>query len=141
VAAGGIQPTKYWLSTLPLQTNLKELKQDWAWVTMKAEAGTGFTITPHLRRSLWVPDRRAEPFFPQSGRKSWITSPRSRHRTSARGGRVRPERHNPHSIATIRITIASYLLNASSPTRRVGQPICPERDLARPVYNAIVLTN
>ena len=37
--------------------------------------------------------------------------PQSRRRTSAREGRrVRPERHNPHSIATLRIVIARHLL-------------------------------
>ena len=37
--------------------------------------------------------------------------PRSRRRTSTREGRrVRPERHNPHSIATLRIVIARLLL-------------------------------
>ena len=37
--------------------------------------------------------------------------PRSHRRTSARAGhRVRPERHNPQSIATLRIAIARQLL-------------------------------
>ena len=43
---------------------------------------------------------------------------RSRRRTSVREDRrVRPERHNPHSIATLRIAVASDL---------IGQlPQCP----------------
>ena len=37
--------------------------------------------------------------------------PRGRSRTSARAGRrIRPERHNPTSIATLRIAIAQQLL-------------------------------
>ena len=37
--------------------------------------------------------------------------PRNRRRTSAREGRrIRPERHNPSSIATLRIAIARQLL-------------------------------
>ena len=37
--------------------------------------------------------------------------PPSRRRTSVRvGRRVRPERHNPHSIATLRIILARLLL-------------------------------
>ena len=37
--------------------------------------------------------------------------PRNHCRTSARvGRRVRPERHNPHSVATLRIVIARYLI-------------------------------
>jgi hypothetical protein len=37
--------------------------------------------------------------------------PRSRRKTFARAGRrVRPERHNPSSIATLRIAIARQLL-------------------------------
>ena len=44
--------------------------------------------------------------------------PRNRRRISAHAGRrVRPERHNPHSIATLRMVIARYL---------IGQlPQCP----------------
>ena len=39
--------------------------------------------------------------------------PRSCRRTSARAGRrIRPERHNPHSIATLRIVIARQLARA-----------------------------
>jgi hypothetical protein len=41
--------------------------------------------------------------------------PRGRRRTSAREvRRVRPERHNPHSIATLRIAIARRLLGQLS---------------------------
>ena len=37
--------------------------------------------------------------------------PSDRHRTSGHAGRrARPERHNPHSIATLRIVLARLLL-------------------------------
>ena len=49
--------------------------------------------------------------------------PRRRRRTSGRAvRRVRPERHNPHSIATLRMAIARLLL-----TRLPHCPFCGSR--------------
>src|SRR5258708_419040 len=57
--------------------------------------------------------------------------PPSRRRTSAREGhRVRPERHNPHSIATLRITIARYLL--------AQLPCCPFSLSPPPFYAPLI---
>ena len=49
-------------------------------------------------------------FFPPPQASAMLDyQPRSRYRSSARAAR-RPERHNPCSIATIRIILARYLL-------------------------------
>ena len=79
---------------------------------MKDEVGADFTITPPYvsqRMGSWWPSGTVFP--PQPAPTMLDYQPRSRRRTSAREGRrVRPERHNSHSIATLRIVIARLLL-------------------------------
>ena len=79
---------------------------------MKDEVGAAFTITPPYvlqRMGSWLPSGTVFPPQPASAMLDY--QPRSRRKTSAREGRrVRPERHNPHSIATLRIAIARQLL-------------------------------
>ena len=88
------EPTKYWFSTVPEKTSLKSLvkiaKHRWIierdYEELKQELGLGhyegrglarFSPSRHVvHRRLWVPDQRAEPFFPLSARRqSWIISP------------------------------------------------------------------
>ena len=88
---------------------------------MKDAVGGDFTITPpyvsQLMGSSW-PSGTVFPPLPASAMLDY--QPRSRRRTSAHAGRrVRPERHNPHSIATLRILIAIQLLQQL--------PHCPYR--------------
>lgn len=61
-------------------------------------------------------------FSPQPVSEILDYQPRNRRRTSVRGGRIRPERHNPHSIATIRITIARHLLQELAHCPFCGSP-------------------
>ena len=125
---GETEPTKYWLSTLPPKTKLKTLvktaKHRWIierdYEELKQELGLG-----HYEGRGWrgfhhhatlclaaygflIGERNR--FSPQPTSEILDYQPRNRRPTSGRGGRARPERHNPHSIATIRITIARYLL-------------------------------
>ena len=79
---------------------------------MKGEVGEVFTTMPlyvSLLMGFWSPSGAVFPPLPAPVMLDY--QPRSRRRTSAREGRrVRPERHNPQSIATLRIAIARYLL-------------------------------
>ena len=72
---------------------------------MKDGVGADFTITPHcasLRMGSWWPSGTVFPPLPASAMLDY--QPPSHRRTSARvGRRVRPERHNPNSIATLRM--------------------------------------
>ena len=118
---GAEEPSKYWLSNLPPRTALKDLvhtaKARWLierdYQELKQEIGLGPLRGPRLarlppprqplHRGLRLPGGRALP-FPPSG----PLHPRdgSRHlrypEASGRAVPVRPERHVPHSIATIR---------------------------------------
>ena len=125
---GEAEPAKYWLSTLSPQTKLKPLvkmaKHRWIierdYEELKQELGLG-----HYEGRGWrgfhhhatlciaaygflIAERNR--FSPQPASEILNYLPPIGRRTSARGGRVRPERHNPYSIATIRISIARYLL-------------------------------
>jgi hypothetical protein len=79
---------------------------------MKDGVGAAFTITPPYvlpHMGSWLPSGTVFP--PQPAPAMLDYQPRSRRRTTARAGRrVRPERHNPQSIATLRIAIARQLL-------------------------------
>jgi len=123
------EPTKYWLSTLPANTKLKALikmaKHRWIierdYQELKQELGLGHyegrnwrgfhhhaTLCIAAYGFLIVERNRFSP----SARAGHIglVAPGQR-RTSARAGhRVRPERHNPNSIATLRIILARQLL-------------------------------
>jgi hypothetical protein len=127
------EPTKYWLSTLPAKTSLKSLvkmaKHRWIierdYEELKQELGLG-----HYEGRGWrgfhhhatlciaaygflVAERNR--FSPQSAPAMLDYQPRSRRRTSGRAARrVRPERHNPRSIATLRMAIARQLLGQLS---------------------------
>jgi hypothetical protein len=79
---------------------------------MKAGVGAGFIIMPRFVSQLMGSSLPSGTVFPpQPGSEILDYQPPSGRRTSTREGRVRPERHNPHSIATIRITIARYLVH------------------------------
>ena len=123
------EPTKYWLSNLPATTSLKSLvklaKHRWIierdYEELKQELGLG-----HYEGRSWrgfhhhttlciaaygflISERNR--FSPPSASAILDYQPRSCRRTSAREGRrVRPERHNPNSIATSRMVIARFLL-------------------------------
>ena len=130
------EPAKYWLSTLPAKTSLKALvkiaKHRWIierdYEELKQELGLG-----HYEGRSWrgfhhhatlciaaygflVSERNR--FSPQPASAMLDYQPRTHRRTSGREDRrIRPERHNPHSIATLRIVTAQWL---------VGQlPQCP----------------
>src|SRR5262252_753416 len=97
---------------------------------MKDEVGADFTIMPPYvlppMGSSW-PSGTVFPPRPQSAISNF-RSPNSR-RSSGPADRVRPERHNPHSIATLRISIARVLIRQL--------PCCPF--VGQNVYNTVVL--
>lgn len=126
---GESEPTKYWLSTLPADTKLVDLvkldKHHWIMERDAEErkqelglghdegrgwrgfhhhgtlciAAYGFLVT---ERSLFPP--RLEPL-------TWTYAPRKFRPTSSPAARrLRAERHNPYSIATLRIRLARFLL-------------------------------
>ena len=122
------EPTKYWLSTLPAHTKLKDLvalaKQRWIierdYQELKQELGLG-----HYEGRGWrgfhhhatlciaaygflVAERNR--FSPQPVSAISDYQPPSRRRISAPAAHVRPERHNPRSITTLRTTIARQLV-------------------------------
>jgi hypothetical protein len=79
---------------------------------LRAEAGAGFIITrlfalPHTA-SWWQSE---VVFSPQYAPASYGYAPRSfRWTSNLAARRIRAERHNPASIATLRIKIARFLL-------------------------------
>ena len=124
------EPTKYWLSTLPARTSLKCLvnmaKHRWIierdYEELKQELGLG-----HFEGRGWRGfHHHATLCIAAYG---FLVAERNRFSPSARAGhlglrapqpqrnlparavrRVRAERHNPHSIATLRIILARHLL-------------------------------
>jgi hypothetical protein len=134
-------PTKYWLSTLPAKTSLKSLvklaKQRWIierdYEELKQELGLG-----HYEGRGWrgfhhhavlciaaygflVSERNRFP--PPHAPAMLDYRPRRRHRASGRAARrVRPERHHPFSIATLRMAVARLLL-----TQLPHCPFCGSR--------------
>ena len=127
---GEAEPAKYWLSTLPADTKLKDLvaiaKQRWIierdYEELKQELGLGhsegrvggdFIITPHSASPLTAFWLQSEAFFPPPpAQANWDYAPRHFLPTSSHAApRVRAERHNPASIATIRLRIARSLIH------------------------------
>jgi len=138
---GEKEPTKYWVSTLPPTTKLKALvkmaKHRWIierdYEELKQELGLGHfegrnwrgfhhhaTLCIAAYGFLVAERNRFSPLLAPVILDS--LSPGQR-RTSARAvRRIRPERHNPHSIATIRTALARELL------KRLPQcPFCGSR--------------
>ena len=123
------EPSKYWVSTLPPTTKLKALvkmaKHRWIierdYEELKQELGLG-----HFEGRNWrgfhhhatlciaaygflVAERNR--FSPRPVPVIWDSPPWGRRRASGPADRrARPERHNPHSIATLRIILARVLL-------------------------------
>ena len=132
---GEKEPTKYWLSTLPEATALEELvataKLRWRierdFEELKQELGLGPLRGPRLarlppsrrlvHRGLRLPGGRALPLFPSRLAAPAQGSRAARRLPAARLARVRPERHSPASIATLRRHLAVALM------RRL--PRCP----------------
>src|SRR5215831_1796807 len=83
-----------------------------AWGITKDEAGAGFTTTlPSVSRPMvsWWPNGAVFP--PRRTPVMWTYPLPPHRRTSALGARrVRAERHNPWSVATLRQIIARILL-------------------------------
>jgi len=125
---GEAEPTKYWVSTLPPTTSSSSGQDRQTSLDHRAglrgtETGTGAGalrgpqlawISPSchaVHRSLWVPGGERNRFFPlRPRRSSWIRCPRPAPDFRRAARRVRPERHNPYSIATLRIELARWLL-------------------------------
>ncbi len=148
---GEKEPTKYWVSTLPAHTKLKALvkmaKQRWIierdYQELKQELGLG-----HFEGRNWrgfhhhatlciaaygflVAERNR--FFPPLPVPVILDSPPSgQRRTSGPAGRrARPERHNPHSIATIRPFCAPVIRQL--PTARFAGYLQAERRYRNPL--------
>jgi SRSO17 transposase len=123
------EPTKYWFSTLPADTPLSDLvyfaKHRWIierdYQELKQELGLGhfegrgcadFITTPPYALPLmasWFPKGAVFPPLPAPAILGYA-SPRQLNASSRAVRRVRPERHNPYSITTLRTVIARYLL-------------------------------
>src|SRR5271169_4419866 len=99
---------------------------------MKEEAGAAFIITPlSVSRPMGSSSPSGAVFPPLPARVDWnYPSPRSRPSSVLGDRRVRLERHNPWSIATLRQTIARALLRQLSGFLFVELPF----------YNAVVLS-
>src|SRR6185312_946810 len=84
----------------------------WVWDTLKVETGEDSTITPRFALRLTGSWLLSGTVFPPLPAPVILDSlPPNQRRTSARGGRrARPERHNPYSIATLRIMLGQLLL-------------------------------
>jgi hypothetical protein len=81
------------------------------WDTLKAATGAGFTSCHALHGSLWVPGGRADRFSLRPEPAIFDSLSPGRGRTSGHAGRrVHPERHNAHSIATLRYVLARLLV-------------------------------
>src|ERR1700679_3158775 len=83
---------------------------------MKEEAGAAFIITPlFVSRPMGSSSPSGAVFPPLPVRVDWhYPSPRCRPSSALGDRRVRLERHNPWSIATLRQTIARALLRQLS---------------------------
>jgi len=82
------------------------------WGTLKGAAGADFITTPPCalpRMASWFPKGAVFPPLPAPAILGY-TSPRRPYASGRAVRRVRPERHNPHSITTLRTVIARYLL-------------------------------
>src|SRR5580704_7746930 len=79
--------------------------------TSNVGAGEVFTITPRYASPLTASSSRNEAVFPPpQAPVDWTYAPRNfRLSSTPAARRVRVERHNPHSIATLRIQIARHL--------------------------------
>ena len=122
------EPTKYWLSTLVVQTKLRDLvalaKQRWIierdYEELKQELGLG-----HFEGRGWRGFHHHATL--SIAAYGFLVAERCRFSPSARSGHlglsapqlpsgfrprsgIRPQRHNPHSIATLRIILARSLL-------------------------------
>ena len=125
---GEEEPTKYWISTLPSTTKLKalikmakhrwiierddeELKQELGLGRFECRNWRGFRHHATLCIAAYgflVAERNR--FSPPPAPGILDSLPPGRRPTSARGTRrVRPERHNPNSITTLRINLARWL--------------------------------
>ena len=91
-----------------------------AWAILKNGAGAVSTTTPPSALPPMGSCWRSETVFPPLPAPVILNyqPPHSR-RTSARAGRLRPERHNPYSMTTLRIQLAYYLLR-----QLFGCPFC-----------------
>ncbi len=134
---GEAEPTKYWLSTLPVETNIQDLvrlaKQRWIierdYQELKQELGLGHfegrgwrgfhhhaTLCIAAYGFLVAERSRFSPPVPVD----WNYPRPKRRRISGRGVLpVRTARHHPWSIATLRMMIAQFLLR-----RLKGCPYC-----------------
>lgn len=136
------EPTKYWLSTLPPETKLKDLvkiaKHRWLierdYEELKQELGLG-----HFEgRGWWVFHHHAtlciaaygflvaerSRFPPPPAPANWNYPRLNCRRTSARvAAPLSCGRHNPHSVAALRRTIAGFLIRQL--------PCCPFCDVKR----------
>ena len=107
-----------------LNVTTRSSSKSWDWGTTKDEAGAVFIITRRFASppmgSWWLsgtvfPPRREPVISDYRSRKYRPTS-------SPGARRLRPERHTPHSIATLRILIARHLLR-----QLVHCPVCGSR--------------
>src|SRR3954471_21237571 len=106
--AGDQEPSKYWLSSLPatLVDLVHRAKLRWrierdyqsrnlGSIIMKDGAGAAFIIPPPC--ALWLPRSRAKSFSPIRA----LPTPSACAAPVPEGIPVRPERHNPSSIASV----------------------------------------
>ena len=94
------------------ERDYEELKQERDWDITKVAAGEDFIIMPPYASPPMASSLRKEVVFPPLYKPiDWRYAPRNfRPSSNPAAPRARAERHNPCSIATIRIQLARYLL-------------------------------
>ena len=128
--AGETEPTKYWLSTLPanpalmdlvhlakhrwiIERDYQELKQELGLGHYEGRGWRGFHHLIHRDASRpmdsWWPNGVVFPPQPKSAILDY-QRPSRRHTSGHVVRRVRPERHNPRSITTLRMVLARHLV-------------------------------
>src|SRR5450631_2426887 len=94
-----------------LNETTKSSSRNWGWDTSKAADGVAFTTMPLSRSppmvSWW---QRGAVFPPQPEAGILDYQLPNCQPPSGRAARIRPERHHPYSIATLRIILARSLL-------------------------------
>jgi hypothetical protein len=98
-----------------IERDYEELKQELGLGHHQGRGGEDSIITPRSASPPMVSSSPREAVFPPQ--RVWAIADYQRpnsHQNSTPAGRVRPERHNPSSIATLRIQISRQLLRQLS---------------------------
>jgi len=103
-----------------IERDYQELKQELGLGHFEGRGWRGFHHHAPSRSSLWLPGGGAVPFFP-SARNGHLGLPAPELPPGFQpAARIRPERHNPHSIATLRIVLSALCFASYATVRSVA---------------------